>query len=208
MKAPTALTTWEAIRLTVLMTRGQNKRGAAGAEGQAQRGDAGHRRERLEEDAGAGHAAPGDERPPGREPAEQVAAGAAGRGRHELADDVGPGPEQDAGGQVIAQVEHAPGVDPALGDLRQGEHGQQEEQPVPAEPAQRVAGPVERRAVGVGRSERGARVGDQGPHADAECDGRNPRPDPAPGHARVDDQGGDGGARQRAGVEQGVQPDQ
>ena len=55
----------------------------------------------------------------------QVPAGAPGGGGHELADHVGPGPEQHAGGQVVAQVEHAPGVDAALGDLGQGEHGQE-----------------------------------------------------------------------------------
>ena len=150
MKAPTALTTWLAIRLTVLMTSGQNSEAPP-----APRASPSAATPETGESDSSRMPAPATQPPvmrarrvesrPSRRPA-----GAPGGGGHQLADDVGPGPEQDAGGQVVAQVEHAPGVHAALGDLGQGEDDQEDEQAVPAQAPHRVGRRLGRRPSGGG----------------------------------------------------------
>ena len=137
---PTALTTWVARRLTVLITSGQNNEAPPAPRASPTAATTDHGDERLEQDATAGHAAADDEGVSGRETAEQRAAGAAGGGGHQLADHVGAGSEQHPGGQVVAQKEDAPGVDAALGDLGQGEDDQEHEEAVPLQPADGVGG--------------------------------------------------------------------
>ena len=156
MKAPTALTTWLAMRLTVLMTSGQKSEAPPAPRASPSAATPDTEVSDSSRMPAPATQPPGDECPPGGEAAEQVAAGTAGGGRHQLADDVGAGPEQHARGQVVAQVEHAPGVDTALGDLRQGEHGQEHQQAVPAQASQRVTGPM--RAAPPARSRRGQRA--------------------------------------------------
>ena len=95
VKVPTALTTWLARRLTVLMTSGQNSEAPPWCRGEAQCGDAGHGRDRLEEDATARHAAAHDQGLAGGEAAEQRPPRRAGAAI-KVAHDVGPGAEQHA----------------------------------------------------------------------------------------------------------------
>ena len=110
---------------------------------------------------------------------------------------------------MVAQVEHAPGVDAALGDLGQGEHGQEH------------SSPSRRRRRNGCRSSTGAarRRGSAGASAVPGSVTRAQTPTPSattaiPGQTQRQEtpawmtQRGDGRAGQRAGVEQGVQAHQ
>ena len=143
----------------------------------------------------------GEQPVPGGHAADEGPAGALGGDGHQLPDDVGSGPEQDAGGQVVAQIEHPPRCPPPLRSPRPGRTRPGGEAARPGAGAgsggPSSGAPARRWRSRVG----GALVGDEGPHANRKGNQRDGGPDPAPGHAGVDDERGHGRAGECAHIE-------
>ena len=195
----------------MLMTRGQNSRGAPRRRGPAplrqgpRGGDSDSRR----------MPAPATQPPVmralrGGEPAEQVTAGAARRGgrragrRHRRRRRATPPwPGGCAGRATAPQVSTPPSV---ISARRGRRRGGQAGRPGAADPEGSGKGGAEDAGSAMAREVPGSVTRAQMPTTRATTGDAGP--DPAPGHAGMDDQRGDGGTAEGTGVEERVQPHQ